>query len=72
MIQRRRHLHHHKVVQESLIVAPHDFLHCHQIQDLYMVSTKELLVVELLPPVFREFHQNYLVFLEHLVLDNYP
>jgi hypothetical protein len=72
MIRHHHHRRPHKVVQESLIVAPHDFLHCHQIQDLYMVSTKELLVVELPLPGFQEFHQNYLVVLEHLVLDNYP
>jgi hypothetical protein len=54
-----RHHHHrrpHKVVQESLIVGPHDHHHYRLLQDLYMVSTKELQVVELLPPVFREFH----------------
>jgi hypothetical protein len=71
MIQRRRHLHHHKVLRESLILGNHDHHHYRLLQDLYMVSTKELQVAELPLPVFREFHQNHRKRLD-LVLDNYP
>jgi hypothetical protein len=49
-------LHHHRVVQELLNLVDHDYHHSHQILVIYMVSTKEILVVVYHQRGFPEFH----------------